>query len=60
MTALENVNLPIEISGNFKNNKMAMELLTAVGLKTEFSLSSSTIWWRTAKGCYSKIVNIKS
>ena len=33
MTALENVNLPIEISGNFKNNKMAMELLTAVGLK---------------------------
>ena len=33
MTALENVNLPIEILGNFKNNKMAMELLTAVGLK---------------------------
>ena len=33
MTALENVNLPIEISGNFKNDKMAMELLTAVGLK---------------------------
>ena len=33
MTTLENVNLPIEISGNFKNNKMAMELLTAVGLK---------------------------
>ena len=33
MTALENVNLPIEISGNFKNNKIAMELLTAVGLK---------------------------
>ena len=33
MTALENVNLPIEISGNFKNNKMAMELLTSVGLK---------------------------
>ncbi len=33
MTAIENVNLPIEISGNFKNNKMAMELLTAVGLK---------------------------
>jgi putative ABC transport system ATP-binding protein len=33
MTALENVNLPIEISGNFKNNKMAMGLLTAVGLK---------------------------
>ena len=33
MTALENVNLPIEISGNFKNNKMAMELLIAVGLK---------------------------
>ena len=33
MTALENVNLPIEISGAFKNNKMAMELLTAVGLK---------------------------
>ena len=33
MTALENVNLPFEISGNFKNNKMAMELLTAVGLK---------------------------
>ena len=33
MTALENVNLPIEISGNFKNNKMAMELLTVVGLK---------------------------
>ena len=33
MTALENVNLPIEISGDFKNNKMAMELLTAVGLK---------------------------
>ena len=33
MTAVENVNLPIEISGNFKNNKMAMELLTAVGLK---------------------------
>ena len=33
MTALENVNLPIEISGNFKNNKMAMELLSAVGLK---------------------------
>ena len=33
MTALENVNLPIEISGNFKNNKMGMELLTAVGLK---------------------------
>jgi len=33
MTALENVNLPMEISGNFKNNKMAMELLTAVGLK---------------------------
>ena len=33
MTALENVNLPIEISGNFKHNKMAMELLTAVGLK---------------------------
>ena len=33
MTALENVNLPIEISGNFKNNKMAMDLLTAVGLK---------------------------
>ena len=34
MTALENDNLPIEISGNFKNNKMAMELLTAVGLKS--------------------------
>ena len=33
MTALENVNLPIEISGNFKNNKIAIELLTAVGLK---------------------------
>ena len=33
MTALENVNLPIEISGNFKNNKMAIDLLTAVGLK---------------------------
>ena len=33
MTAIENVNLPIEISGNFKNNKMAIELLTAVGLK---------------------------
>ena len=33
MTALENVNLPIEILGAFKNNKMAMELLTAVGLK---------------------------
>ena len=33
MTALENVNLPIEISNNFKNNKMAIELLTAVGLK---------------------------
>jgi len=33
MTTLENVNLPIEISGTFKNNKMAMELLTAVGLK---------------------------
>ena len=33
MTALENVNLPIEISGSFKNNKMAMELLSAVGLK---------------------------
>ena len=33
MTALENVNLPIEISGNFKNNKMAIKLLTAVGLK---------------------------
>ena len=33
MTALENVNLPIEISGTFKNNKMATELLTAVGLK---------------------------
>ena len=33
MTALENVNLPIEISGNFKNNKKAIELLTAVGLK---------------------------
>ena len=33
MTALENVNLPIEIAGNFKNNKMAIELLTAVGLK---------------------------
>ena len=33
MTALENVNLPIEISGNFKNNKMGMELLTTVGLK---------------------------
>ena len=33
MTALENVNLPIEISGNFKNNTMAIELLTAVGLK---------------------------
>jgi len=33
MTALENVNLPIEISSNFKNNNMAMELLTAVGLK---------------------------
>ncbi len=33
MTALENVNLPIEISGNFKNNEMAIELLTAVGLK---------------------------
>ena len=33
MTAIENVNLPIEISGNFKNNKIAMELLTAVGLK---------------------------
>ena len=33
MTALENVNLPIEISGNFKNNKMAMELLNSVGLK---------------------------
>ena len=33
MTALQNVNLPIEISGNFKNNKMAIELLTAVGLK---------------------------
>ena len=33
MTALENVNLPIEISGNFKNNLMAIELLTAVGLK---------------------------
>ncbi len=33
MTALENVNLPIEISGNFKNNTMAIELLTEVGLK---------------------------
>ena len=33
MTALENVNLPIEIAGSFKNNKMAKELLTAVGLK---------------------------
>ena len=33
MTALENVNLPIEIAGSFKNNKMAIELLTAVGLK---------------------------
>ena len=33
MTAVENVNLPIEISGNFKNNKMAIDLLTAVGLK---------------------------
>ncbi len=33
MTALENVNLPIEIAGSFKNNKMATELLTAVGLK---------------------------
>ena len=33
MTALENVNLPIEITGSFKNNKMAIELLTAVGLK---------------------------
>ena len=33
MTALENVNLPIEISGNFKNNTMAIELLNAVGLK---------------------------
>ena len=33
MTAIENVNLPIEISGNFKNNTMAIELLTAVGLK---------------------------
>ena len=36
MTALENVNLPTEISGNFKNNNMAMELLTAVGLKNRF------------------------
>jgi len=36
MTTLENVNLPIEISGTFKNNKMAMELLTAVGLKNRF------------------------
>ena len=33
MNALENVNLPIEIAGSFKNNKMAIELLTAVGLK---------------------------
>ena len=33
MTALENVNIPIEIAGSFKNNKMAIELLTAVGLK---------------------------
>jgi len=33
MTALENVNLPIEIAGSFKNNKMAIDLLTAVGLK---------------------------
>ena len=33
MTALENVTLPIEISGNYKNNTMAIELLTAVGLK---------------------------
>ncbi len=33
MTALENVNLPIEIAGSFRNNKMAIELLTAVGLK---------------------------
>ena len=33
MTALENVNLPIEISGNFKNNTMAIELLNAVGVK---------------------------
>ena len=33
MTALENVNLPIEIAGSFKNNKIAIELLTAVGLK---------------------------
>ncbi len=33
MTALENVNLPIDIAGSFKNNKMAIELLTAVGLK---------------------------
>ena len=33
MTALENVNLPIEIAGSFKHNKMAIELLTAVGLK---------------------------
>ena len=39
MTALENVNLPIEIAGSFKNNKMAIELLTAVGLKIESSLS---------------------
>ena len=33
MNALQNVNLPIEIAGSFKNNKMAIELLTAVGLK---------------------------
>ena len=33
MTALENVNLPIEIAGSFKNDKMAIKLLTAVGLK---------------------------
>ena len=32
MTALENVNLPLEISGNFINDKKATKLLESVGL----------------------------
>ena len=37
MTALENVNLPLEISGNFIDNEMGIKLLESVGLDHRIS-----------------------
>lgn len=37
MTALENVNLPLEISGDFIDNKKSIKLLETVGLKNRVS-----------------------